>query len=130
MAHYAIVDADSLVTQVFVGKNEHDPLPEGIVSWEHYYGALRTSYNTRGGVHYGDDGVPSEDQSKAFRLNYAGIGYRYDADLNGFIPPKPYPSWLLNAASGLWEPPVPMPTDGKRYDWDEANQLWDLIVES
>jgi hypothetical protein len=90
----------------------------------------RTSYNTRAGVHYGDDGQPSADQSKAFRKNYAGVGYMYDPIRDAFIPPKPYPSWVLNADTCLWEAPVAMPEDAgtgeppKRYGWDEDSVNW------
>ena len=89
----------------------------------------RTSYNTRGGVHY-TDGQPSADQSKAFRKNYAGIGYTYDSERNAFVPPKPFNSWVLNEDSCLWDAPVPMPEDAgtgeppKRYQWDEDTVSW------
>jgi hypothetical protein len=89
----------------------------------------QTSYNTRGGVHY-TDGVPSEDQTKAFRKNYAGLGYTYDAGRDAFIPPKPYNSWLLNEDTCLWDAPVAMPEDAgtgeppKRYTWDEETISW------
>lgn len=87
---------------------------------------LQTSYNTRGGVHY-TNGVPSQDQSKAFRKNYAGIGYYYDPIRDAFIPPKPYPSWTLNEESCLWDSPVPYPSDGKRYMWNEDILNWEEI---
>lgn len=119
MAHYAYLDENNIVTFVCVGRDDGD------VDWEQYYGAKRTSYNTRGGIHYNPDtNEPSPDQSKSFRKNYAGIGYTYDDVLDAFIPPKPYPSWLLNTTTCLWEPPVPYPTDGKRYYWDEATLSW------
>jgi len=82
----------------------------------------RTSYNTRGGVHY-TDGQPSADQSKAFRKNYAGIGYTYDSERNAFVPPKPFNSWVLNEDSCLWDAPVPMPEEG-RWTWDEDTVIW------
>jgi len=95
----------------------------------------RTSYNTRGGVHYGADGQPSADQSKAFRKNYAGLGYMYDAIRDAFIPPRPYASWVLDEQSCLWKAPVDMPEDAgtgeppRRYQWDETITEWKLIVE-
>ena len=58
------------------------------------------------------------------RKNFAGIGYAYDAALNAFIAPQPFPSWLLNEQSCQWESPVPMPMDGKMYRWDEAAKEW------
>jgi hypothetical protein len=116
MAHYAYVDGRNIVTQVVVGKNEDEPLPEGVTSWEEYYGAIRCSYNTYGGVHSGG-GTP-------FRKNYPGIGYTWDPVRDAFIPPKPYASWVLNEDSGLWEAPVPMPEDGQNYYWDEETTSW------
>ena len=119
MAHYALLQ-NNIVTQVFVGRDEDD-LAEGVTDWEQYYAPVgftckRTSYNTHGGVH-SNGGTP-------FRKNYAGIGYTYDETRDAFIPPKPYPSWLLNENTCLWEPPVPYPTGNGFYTWDEANQTW------
>ena len=83
---------------------------------------LQTSYNTRGGVHYGQDGQP--DGGEALRGNYAGIGYTYDQANDVFYAPQPYPSWTISAPTWTWEAPVPYPTDGKVYTWDEATQSW------
>ena len=59
------------------------------------------------------------------RKNYAGIGYSYDAGRDAFIPPKPYPSWVLNETTCRWEAPIPMPVEeGKMYHWDEATTSW------
>jgi hypothetical protein len=58
------------------------------------------------------------------RKNYAGVGYTYDSVRDAFIPPKPYASWLLNDETCLWNPPTPMPTDGKMYTWDEETTSW------
>ena len=63
-----------------------------------------------------------------FRKNYAGIGYIYDAQRDAFIPPQPFQSWTLNEDSCLWQPPMPMPTDGKMYDWDEATLSWTEVT--
>ena len=126
MAHYADLDKNNIVTTVIVGKDESDPPGD----WEQYYGAKRTSYNTRGGVYYDPNtNEPSPDQSKAFRKNYAGVGFIYDPVLDAFIPPKPYASWLLNTNTCQWDPPVPYPNDGKYYRWDEDTQSW-VLVES
>jgi hypothetical protein len=133
MAHYALVDENNVVVQVITGRNE-DEIVEEVSDWEaHYsevtgYNAIQTSYNTLGGVHYGvdEDGnrIPSKDQTKALRKNYAGIGYTYDEERDAFIPPKPFESWVLNEDSCLWESPVPYPTDGERYVWDEESGAW------
>lgn len=121
MAHYAFLDENNIVTQVIVGKDEDE---DGI-DWEEFYGAKRTSYNTRGGIHYDSEtGQPSTDQSKAFRKNYAGIGYTYDPTRDAFIPPKSFQSWTLNEQSCLWEAPITYPSDGLEYYWDEENLQW------
>lgn len=88
---------------------------------------IKTSYNTRGGIHYEPNvnpPVPSADQTKAIRANYAGIGYIYDATNDVFYTPQPYPSWTISAPTWLWQPPVPYPDDGKTYTWDEATLSW------
>lgn len=125
MAHYAVLDSNNIVTQVFVGKDED----EGNTNWEEYYGAVRTSYNTSGGVHYNSEtGEPSEDQTKSLRKNYAGIGYVYDSERDAFIPPKPFDSWVLNEDTCLWDSPVPYPEDGNMYTWNEETGGWDQVV--
>ena len=92
----------------------------------------QTSYNTYGNVHYGQDGQP--DGGVALRANYAGIGYTLDTTVvqNGvvgvFYAPQPYPSWILNTQTYLWEAPVAMPKTGGPYDWDEATQSWVEVV--
>ena len=131
MAHYAYIDDNNLVTSVIVGPDEGSE-PEGVELWEEYFSAkgkgraLRTSYNTRGGVHY-TDGEPSEDQSKALRFNYAGIGFTYDPERDAFVPPKPFESWVLNESTCLWEAPLPYPDDGGSYSWNEDLLAWELI---
>ena len=129
MAHYAFLDANNIVTEVIVGKNEG----EDGVNWEAHYGAFRgqlckrTSYNTHGGVH-SSGGTP-------YRKNYAGLGYMYNAIRDAFIPPKPFNSWVLDEQTCLWNAPVAMPEDAgtgdppKRYQWDEVTTSWkELIV--
>jgi len=86
---------------------------------------IQTSYNTRGGVHYGPDGQP--DGGVALRANYAGIGSTYDSVNDVFYGPQPFPSWLISAPTWLWEAPVPYPDDGKMYYWDEATLSWVLV---
>jgi hypothetical protein len=127
MAHYAYLDKNNIVINVIVGKDENDASN----NWEVYYGAKRTSYNTRGGVYYiPNTNMPDPDQTKSFRKNYAGIGYSYDKNLDAFIPPKPYLSWLLDTQTCLWQAPVPYPDDGKFYVWNEQTQFWDLVSEN
>ena len=129
MAHFALLDENNIVTFVTVGRDE-DNGKEAELSARTGQIYRQTSYNTRGGVYYTPGtNEPDPDQSKAFRKNYAGLGYTYDDVIDGFIPPKPYPSWLLNTNTGLWEPPVPYPTDGKLYTWDEATESWVEVPE-
>ena len=127
MAHWAELDASNCVIRVTVANDENDA--DGY-NWliENLGGVwVQTSYNTRGGVHY-TDGEPSEDQSKALRFNYAGIGFTYDEARDAFIPPKPFDSWVLDEDTCLWVAPVPMPDDGGQYTWDEDAVDW-VVVE-
>ena len=114
MSHFAKIEND-IVTQVIVAEQEFVDAQPG--EW------VQTSYNTRGGVHYAPNS-DTPDNGVALRKNYAGIGYTYDRQRDAFIPPQPYPSWTLDEASCLWEPPVPYPNDGHTYTWDEAAQAW------
>lgn len=115
MSHFAKVE-NGLVTQVIVA--EQSFIDSGAVGDPSMW--VQTSYNTRGGQH---------PEGRPLRKNYAGIGYTYDSARDAFIPPKPYDSWLLNDTTCLWEPPIPLPDDGKIYSWDEEEQRWDLIGE-
>ena len=114
MSHFARVE-DGIVQQVIVA--EQDVINTGLFgnpqSW------VQTSYNTHGGVH-ANGGTP-------LRKNYAGIGFKYDADLDAFIPFQPFPSWVLNEDTCLWESPIPMPNDGGIYQWDEESQSWQSV---
>lgn len=116
MSHFARV-IDGLVTEVLV--IEQDVINTGLFGDPSLW--VQTSYNTRGGVHYGPDGQPD---GPGFRKNYAGVGFAYDALLDAFIPPKPFPSWLLDTQTCLWEAPVPYPNNGKLYAWDEQTLSW------
>lgn len=117
MAHYAEIDTDrnNVVLRVVVVDNKDTADAQGVEK-EHIGAAylerllggtwVQTSYNGK------------------IRKNYAGIGYTYDTALDAFVPPKPFPSWLLNSDTAQWEAPVPMPTDGEMYSWDEAAGNW------
>ena len=120
MGHYAKIE-NGIVTQVIAA--EQDFINSGYAGEPKDW--IQTSYNTRGGIYYKPNSwEPSEDQSKALRGNYAGIGYTYDATLDVFIPPQPYASWALNNTTWTWEAPVACPDDDKRYTWDEAITAW------
>jgi hypothetical protein len=139
MAHYLILDENNFVIGGHVGRDEDDIVLDEKgepIDWEKYYNAKRTSYNTRGGVHYKTGTmIPSEDQTKAFRKNYAGIGYTYDEERDAFIPPKLYSSWVLDEFSCLWVSPIPYPSITNipqefqiynKYFWNEINHYWEL----
>ena len=113
MAHFAKVK-DGIVTNVIVAEQE---FIDNLI--DHERGKwVQTSYNTHGGVHT-LGGTP-------LRKNFAGIGYTYDQVRDAFIPPKPYPSFILNEDTCLWEAPVAKPTDGQEYKWNEETTSWDL----
>jgi hypothetical protein len=122
MSHFAKV-LDGKVIQVIVA--EPDFFDTFVDSSPGQW--LQTSYNTRGNVHYGPDGEP--DGGVALRGNYAGIGYTYDAANDVFYAPQPFPSWVLDQITWLWNAPVAYPTDGQRYVWDEATVSWKLVTE-
>ena len=109
MAHYAFLDENNVVTEVIVGIDEKE-LIEGLTP-EVWYGNFRgqvckrTSYNNN------------------IRKQYAGIGFTYNETADVFIKPQPFPSWLLDENYD-WQAPIDYPADGKRYSWDEANQVW------
>jgi hypothetical protein len=119
MAHFAELDANNVVLRVIVVGNKDTADANGVEKehigaafCERLFGGrwIQTSYNGN------------------IRKNYAGIGYTYHADIDAFVPPKPYASWVLNI-DAQWEAPVPMPTDGKRYSWDEQTLSWVEIPE-
>jgi len=127
MAHFAKIDNLGTVVFITAGRDEDDgkELELCARTGDTY---RQTSYNTKGGIHYSSDtGEPSEDQNKALRKNYAGIGYTFDKDRDAFIPPKPYDSWTLNEDTCQWEAPTAYPDDGKVYTWNEDTTSWDLI---
>jgi hypothetical protein len=111
MAHYAKVN-NGIVEQVIVAEADFFDtfIDSSAGSW------LQTSYNTYGGEH--------RDGKTPLRKNYAGIGFTYDPVRDAFIPPQPYPSWLLNEDTCRWTPPTPRPDDDKMYSWDEATTSW------
>ena len=122
MTYFAKLDENNIVTFVTVGRQEDDGLEEELnARTGDVY--RQTSYNTHGGVHY-TDGEPSEDQTKALRYNYAGIGFTYDENRDAFIPPQPFESWVLDEDTCLWVAPVAYPEDGGQYVWDEQAGDW------
>lgn len=110
MAHFAKVE-NGIVTEVLV--IEQDVIDTGAFGDPSLW--VQTSYNTHGGEH---------PNNTPLRKNFAGIGYTYDAELDAFIAPSPFASWVLNEETCLWEAPVAMPDDGGKYVWDEATLSW------
>ena len=108
MSHFAKVE-NGIVTQVIVA--EQDVIDSGLFGT----GWIQTSYNTHGGQH---------PENRPLRKNYASVGYIYDSQRDAFIPPKPYDSWLMDEQTCLWNSPRPMPTDGKKYLWNEPTTSW------
>ena len=102
MAHFAKLDENNVVVFVTAGRDEDENREDELyeLTGDVY---KRTSYNTFQGVHY--DPVtrePSADQSKAFRGNFAGIGFTYDEALDAFIPPKPGDNYILDESTYSW----------------------------
>ena len=125
MAHFAEINENNIVTRVIVVSNKDTSDANGVEKesigaafCERLFGGTwkQTSYN-------GNQ-----------RKNYAGIGYSYNADIDAFVPPKPYNSWQLNNSTAQWDPPTPMPDDAgtgdppKQYTWNEDTTSWDEVV--
>ena len=115
MAHFAEIDSNGVVQRVIVVANKdtadangNEMESIGVAFCQKLLGGtwLQTSYNGN------------------IRKNYAGIGYTYHADIDAFVPPQPFASWLLNTDTAQWEAPVPMPNDGEMYRWDEEAGNW------
>lgn len=110
MAHWAEIDEKNIVVRVTVGDNN---VPDQGYQWliDNLGGTwIQTSYNSR------------------IRKNFAGIGMTYDSVRDAFIEPKPFDSWLLNEDTCRWQPPIPVPRDGKLYFWSESNLLWTEVL--
>jgi hypothetical protein len=128
MAHFALLDENNVVLQVFPGRDEDNEDELTARTGKTY---KKTSYNTISGIHI--DPVtrePSADQTKAFRKNFAGPGMIYDSVRDAFIPPKPYPSWILDESTCQWKAPIDKPNDDEehRYTWNEELENWDIAL--
>ena len=146
MAHFAKLGSNGKVIQVLTLDNkdmlnadnvEDESVGQQYLETHNNWPAqmwIQTSYNTSGNTHN------SGDNSKAFRGNYAGIGYEWDEDNNIFWPKKPYASWVKNTTDARWQSPIgdapalteeqssqnEAGTNGWIYDWNESAQTWDL----
>lgn len=123
MAHFAEIDNEGTVLRVLVVADDQEARGQEFLADDLGLGGTwkKTSYNTAGGVH-ANGGTP-------YRKNYAGIGFKYDAVKDAFIPPKPFASWTLDDETCLWNAPTPMPTDDKLYVWDEPTTSWKEVTE-
>ena len=112
MAHFAEIDSNGVVLRVLVVPDEQESRGQDFLANDLGLGGtwVQTSYNAR------------------IRKNYASIGMKYDATRDAFIHEQPYASWILNEETCQWEPPVPYPTDGIMYVWDEELTDWKAIV--
>ena len=115
MAHFAEINQNNMVLRVIVVENKDTSTPDGtevesigVALCQRLFGGnwVKTSYNGN------------------IRKNYAGVGFTYDLSRDAFIPPKPFNSWVLNENTCQWDAPTPMPTDEKKYSWDEATTSW------
>jgi hypothetical protein len=121
MAHFAKIGLNNIVTEVLVVANRETMDAQGneqesigiefLKTLTGHETWIQTSYNGN------------------IRKNYAGVGYTYDSQRDAFIPPKPFESWVLNETTCLWEAPVAMPTDDKKYSWNESTTSWDVVAE-
>ena len=146
MAHFAKLGANGKVIQVLTLDNKDMLNADGVEDetvgqqWLETHNNwpaqmwIQTSYNTQGNKHN------SGDDSKAFRGNYAGIGYTWDEDDQIFWPKKPYASWVKDTSDAQWHSPIgdapaltaeqqsqnEADTHRWRYNWNESGQSWDL----
>lgn len=120
MAHFAQLNEENLVTQVIVVANQDTADQDGVENeaigsqfCNNLLGGkwVQTSYNAK------------------IRKNYAGVGYKYDAELDAFIPPQPFNSWVLDTDKAQWKAPVDYPTEEGRFVWNEETLTWDAINE-
>jgi hypothetical protein len=112
MSHFAELDENNIVIQVLVGDND---LPDEGLSWflENLGGRwVQTSFNGN------------------IRKNFAGVGFTYDEELDAFIPPKQFESWVLDEDAANWKAPVDYPSDGKKYYWNEDLVKWSEIIQT
>jgi len=145
MAHFAKLGVGNIVEQVIVVSNDIAITEKaGIDFINKLYNTRdvwkQTSFNTINGKYYNNDNTLG-DQSKAFRKNYAGIGFQYDNTRDAFIPPKKFNSHILDEDTCCWKAPVEYPEtytlgltdkDGNsikdRYKWNETIVNWELIT--
>jgi hypothetical protein len=109
MTYFAKLNADNIVIFVTAGRQEDDGLEEEL--------------NARTGDVYRQTYIDG-----SARFNYAGLGFTYDADRDAFIPPTPYPSWVLDEDTCLWVAPIAYPAEGDHV-WDEQAGDWVEVTD-
>ena len=124
MAHFAKLGTGNIVITVEVVSNDVATTEQpGVDFLNNLYKTSdvwkQTSYNTQGGVH--------KLGETPLRKNYAGTGYTYDETRDAFIPPSPYPSWILDETTCNWEAPIEKPNDGNKYIWNESTTTWNIL---
>lgn len=119
MAHFAKINNENIVEQVLVVNNEVILKSDGTESELKGKQFLNATFGSAKWVQTSYNGT--------FRKNFAGIGFTYDTERDAFIPSQPFNSWALNEDTCLWESPIPYPTDGELYNWNEVTQTWDLV---
>ena len=118
MANFAELDENNIVVNVLVVANDITTI-DGVENEQLGIDFLNNLFP--------DSGTWIQTSyNNNIRFNYAGIGYTYDAENDAFYEPQPYPSWTLDE-NFRWQPPTPMPDDGKLYEWNEDTQAWDEI---
>ena len=120
MAHFAQLNEENLVTQVIVVANQDTADQDGV---ENEAIGIEFCTNLLGGR------WKQTSYNANIRKNYAGVGYKYDAELDAFIPPQPFNSWLLDTDKAQWKAPVDYPTEEGRFVWNEETLTWDAINE-
>ena len=115
MAHFAELGENNVVLRVIVVDNKDTADTQGNEVEEIGVNFCR---NLLGGT------WKQTSYNANFRKNYAGMGFTYDSDRDAFIPPQPFPSWILDEQTCLWNPPTEYPNDGKLYQWDEPTTSW------
>ena len=116
MAHFAKLDENNIVLEVIVVHN-NELMENGIESETK---GIQFLIDWSGGY----SNWKQTSYSRSFRKNYAGIGYSYMASIDAFVPPQPFPSWVLNQTDAIWCPPIQKPNDNKEYVWDESTTSW------
>ena len=120
MAHFAKLE-NNVVTQVIVVSNQDILNEQGQESEEL---GIKFCSNLLGGT------WKQTSYNGNIRKNFAGIGFTYNVELDAFVPPKPFPSWILNTEQANWNSPTPLPSDASElvfpeyYDWDEDTISW------